>query len=255
MSERVPIVGGNWKLNTDRAEAAALARDVAAGMAAGAHDGVDVVIFPPFPWLVDAVAAAAGTPVQIGSQNCSAHLSGAFTGAVSAAMVASAGATWCLAGHSERRHVFGETDAGIAARLTNALAAGLCPILCVGETEDDRAADRTESVIAEQLDGALGGIPAGDRSRITIAYEPVWAIGTGRTATPEDAQAVHAFIRTRLADRYDPGFAQSVRIQYGGSVKPANAADLIAQPDIDGFLVGGASLDPASFLAIIAAAG
>ena len=258
MSTRTPIIGGNWKMHTLRAEA----RSLAAAVAAGVPTGVEVVRCPPIPWLADGAETLGASEAAVaGGQDCSPHEAGAHTGQVSAGMLRDAGATWVILGHSERRHELAEPDALIGAKLQRARREGLGVILCVGELESERASGRTESVVARQLEAALdplgpaGAVPAElDPGSLVIAYEPVWAIGTGRTAGPEDAQGVHAFIRSRLADRYDAGFAAAVRIQYGGSVKPANAAELFAAPDVDGFLVGGASLVAADFLAITAAA-
>ncbi len=253
MSTRTPIIGGNWKMHTLRAEARALAAEVVAGV----PGGVEVVLCPPFPWLADVAGLPRTDSVACGGQDCSPHEAGAHTGQVSAGMLRDAGADWVILGHSERRHELGESDALVGAKLDRARTAGLRVILCVGELDSEREAGRTQEVVARQLDAALNGVrtPADlAPADLVIAYEPVWAIGTGRTAGPEDAQSVHAFIRSRLADRYDAGFAAAVRIQYGGSVKPANAAELFAAPDVDGFLVGGASLVAADFLAITNAA-
>jgi triosephosphate isomerase len=262
MSDRTPIIGGNWKMHTHRADARELATAVAGG---SPENGVEVVLAPPHPWLTtvaEAVAAAAGgdrnARVAVAGQDCSPHEAGAHTGQVSAGMLRDAGATWAIVGHSERRHELGESDELVGAKLARGLAEGLGVILCVGELEGEREAGRTEAVVARQLDAALDALgPAGERPAglaartLVVAYEPVWAIGTGRTAGPDDAQSVHAFIRSRLAGRYDAEFAAGIRLQYGGSVKPGNAAELFAAPDVDGFLVGGASLAPADFLAII----
>ena len=261
MAQRTPIVGGNWKMNTDRADATSLARAVAAGCMSELQDEAngesasecDVVIFPPYVWLTD-VAAAAGAALAVGVQDISQFDAGAFTGEISTAMAGEAGASWTILGHSERRHVLGETDATIRAKLARTLETGMSAILCVGETEGEREAGETVNVVRRQLEAACDGLDAPDPARFVIAYEPVWAIGTGRSATAGDAQAVHAAIRTALGERYDAGLAAKVRLQYGGSVKPTNAADLIAEADIDGFLVGGASLVADDFLAIIRAA-
>ncbi len=259
MTARTPIVGGNWKMNTDADGALTLAAEVTAGLTELDPGAVEVVLCPPHPWLVtvtEAVSGIGGALVPaIGGQDCSPHESGAHTGQVSAAMLAAAGARWAIVGHSERRHELGESDELVGGKLARVLAGGLRAILCVGELEDERASGRTEAVVGRQLDAALAamdGLPAPpDPADLVIAYEPVWAIGTGRTAGPEDAQAVHGFVRERLASRYDDAFAGAVRLQYGGSVKPGNAADLFAGPDVDGFLVGGASLDAGDFLAIV----
>ncbi|MHC4910206.1 MAG: triose-phosphate isomerase [Planctomycetota bacterium] len=247
---RIPSVGGNWKMNTTRADAAELAAAVAG--AGGA--GCDVTVFPPFTLLTLVAEALADTDVRVGGQDVYFEPEGAFTGEISAGMLLDAGATAVLIGHSERRHVIGEDDGLIARKLNAALEAGLAATLCVGETLEQREAGRTEAVNLGQLDAGLDAVPPAAFERLTIAYEPVWAIGTGRTASPADAQAVHAAIRTRLAERYDEGLAQAIRLQYGGSVKPANAAELFAQADIDGGLIGGASLEAESFTAIVNAA-
>ncbi len=258
MSSRKPIVGGNWKMHTTQDAAAGLARDVAAGLIARSGSGVvDVVVFPPFPYLltVEAVLRERGAPVVVGGQDLWTQPEGAFTGEVSGAMLADCGCTHALVGHSERRHVLGESDDLVGEKLRAALAAGLHAVLCIGETLEEREGGRTDAVNERQLRAGLAGVDVGDLSRVVIAYEPVWAIGTGKTATPEDAQQAHAAIRAVLASMYDQDAAQSIRIQYGGSVKPGNAAELFAQPDIDGGLIGGASLKAADFLAICGAAG
>lgn len=254
---RTPIVGGNWKMHTDAVTARSLAGDVARGRAEAAGPPVDVVLFPPAPWLLPAAEAVDGSPVEIGAQDVSEHREGAHTGEVSATMIRSAGAAWAIVGHSERRHGLGESPERVGQKLAEALGHGLHLVLCVGELESERTEGRTEAVVAAQLDAALDAADAGSDAtpeNLVIAYEPVWAIGTGKTAGPEEAQEVHAFIRSRLAERYSAGFAERIRLQYGGSVKPGNAADLGAAPDVDGFLVGGASLKADDFLAIVAAA-
>ena len=251
MSRR-PIIAGNWKMNTDRAGAVALARAVA-DATAGA-DGVDVVVIPPACFLDPVVQAVAGTHVGVGAQNLHPAASGAFTGETSGPMLVSLDVSYVVCGHSERRHIFHEPSGWIGTKVAAAHAHGLTPILCVGETLEDREAGQTEAVVAEQLDGGLARLDRDQALATVIAYEPVWAIGTGRTATPEQAQEVHAFIRGRLAARFDAELAAAVRIQYGGSVKPSNAAELLSQPDIDGALVGGAALKADSFAGIVAAA-
>jgi len=258
MPSRKPIVGGNWKMHTTRASGEALARDVAAGLIASAGmGGVEIVVFPPFPYLltVAAVLSERGAPVALGGQDLWTKPEGAFTGEVSGAMLADAGCTHALAGHSERRHVLGESDELVGEKLRAALAAGLQGVLCVGEKLDERESGKTDAVNERQLRAGLAGVSASDMARVVIAYEPVWAIGTGKTATPQDAQNAHAHIRRVLASLYNNDVAQATRIQYGGSVKPDNAAELFAQPDIDGGLIGGASLKAADFLAICSAAG
>lgn len=245
---RRSLVAGNWKMNGTRDGARALASAVARGVPVTA----DVALCPPYPYLAEVADAVAGSPVILGGQDVSEHAPGAFTGDVAAEMLADLGARMVLVGHSERRHGLGESDARVAAKFRRALDGGLTPVLCVGETLQEREAGRTGDVVARQLDAALGG--GAPRAEFVVAYEPVWAIGTGRTAEPADAQAVHAAIRDRIRERFGDRPADELRILYGGSVKPGNAAELLAQPDIDGALVGGASLDADSFVAIVAAA-
>lgn len=251
MAERRLLIAGNWKMNTVLEEARALARGVAE--AAAAHPGVDVAVIPPTCLLGPVAEVLEGGPVALGAQNIHPAESGAFTGETAGAMLSSLGATYALCGHSERRKIFGESSGWIGEKVRATHRAGLTPILCVGETLAEREAGNTEAVVAEQLDAGLEGLSNDKIAGTVIAYEPVWAIGTGKTATPDQAQAVHAFIRGRLAERADAATAAQVRIQYGGSVKPGNAAELLGQPDIDGALVGGASLKADSFAAIIAA--
>ncbi|HTL15392.1 MAG TPA: triose-phosphate isomerase [Thermomonas sp.] len=244
------IVAGNWKLQGDRAFARALLDALAA---ADAPAGVERVVLPPFPYLAELAQAYAGRGLAFGAQDVSAHASGAYTGEVSAAMLADVGARYVLVGHSERRQYHAEGSALVAGKFVAAQAAGLVPVLCVGETLDEREAGRTEAVIAGQLRPVLDLAGAAAFGGAVVAYEPVWAIGTGRTASPGQAQAVHAFIRGEVAAR-DATIADSLPLLYGGSVKPDNAASLFAQADVDGGLVGGASLVAGDFLAIAAAA-
>jgi triosephosphate isomerase len=247
---RKKLVAGNWKMHGSRSMAEALAGDIAAGLPAA----VDVVVFPPFPYIAELAARHAGSGLGFGGQDVSEHEGqGAYTGEVSAAMLADVGANWTLVGHSERRQYHHESDELVARKFAAARAGGLTPVLCVGETLEQREAGETEAVIGRQLQAvlAVNGVASFDTA--VIAYEPVWAIGTGRTATPEQAQQVHAFIRSQLA-KEDAMIARLTRLLYGGSVKPANAAELFAQPDVDGGLVGGACLTSADFLAICAAA-
>ena len=247
---RRPLVAGNWKMNGSTA----MAESLAAGIARGADGSAEVAILPPFPYLATVARALADSDAALGAQDLSERSEGAFTGDVSGAMLADVGARYVLVGHSERRALHGETDEIVAEKFMAARRAGLKPVLCVGETREEREGDRTESVIAAQIDAVLGsgGIEAFESA--VIAYEPVWAIGTGLVASPEQAQQVHAFIRARLADR-DATIAGQIRILYGGSMKPRNAADLIGCDDIDGGLIGGASLDADDFLAIVSSAG
>lgn len=251
MSRR-PLIAANWKLHKTRAEV----RSFAGAFLAGENvSTTDVLVAPSAPLLDVAVAAFAGSSIVIAGQDASPHPSGAFTGEVSAIQLVDAGCGAVILGHSERRAYHHESDALIRAKLGAALDAGLMPILCVGETLDERESGRTELVVLGELDGALDGLSSERLSRLVVAYEPVWAIGTGRNATPDDAQAVHAAIRARLGMLLDASVAESVRILYGGSVKPDNAAALLERPDIDGALVGGASLDADSFLRIVRASG
>jgi len=247
MSRR-KIVAGNWKMNLDRAQAADLARAVAGRQAEAA--GVELVLCPPAPYLGVVGAEVGASGVAVGGQNMHDKASGAFTGEVAPPMLLDLGCRYVILGHSERRTLFGETDATVNAKTKAALAAGLTPIVCVGETLEEREAGRTSQVVTTQVQGSLAGLSAGDLGRVVIAYEPVWAIGTGKVATPAQAQEVHALIRGLLAGLSSPAVAATIRIQYGGSVKPDNAADLAVQPDIDGALVGGASLKADDFLGI-----
>ncbi|MCX7414174.1 MAG: triose-phosphate isomerase [Planctomycetia bacterium] len=251
---RKKIVAGNWKMNLDRAKARELTAAVAARV--GEAGGVELVLCPPALY-VETVATAlhlAGgkspSGVALGGQNMHDKASGAFTGEVAPAMFVDLGCQYVILGHSERRTLFGETDAIVNAKTKAALAAGLTPIVCVGETLEEREGGRTDAVVTTQVRGSLAGLSAADIEKIVVAYEPVWAIGTGKVATPLQAQEVHALIRSLLAGLASPEVAGKVRIQYGGSVKPDNAADLACQPDIDGALVGGASLKADDFLGI-----
>jgi triosephosphate isomerase len=246
------LVAGNWKMHLGPAEARAFGEAFAGRSAPG---GVAVALFPPalsFTALRDALGP--DTVVLLGVQNIHWEGAGAFTGEVSAPMAAGAGAALALVGHSERRHVFGETDEETARKVSAAFGAGLTPVLCVGETESERDDGRLERVLRRQLDAVAGRLDDALLAALVIAYEPVWAIGTGRTATPADASAAHGLLRDALGERVGDR-AASVPILYGGSVKPDNAGELLGAPDVDGVLVGGASLDPASFGAIVDAAG
>jgi triosephosphate isomerase (TIM) len=250
--ERTPLVAGNWKMHKTRSQAA----EFCSGLAPLVDDldEVDLAVCPPFTAL-DIVAERIGDGgVGVWGQNVHHAAEGAYTGEISCAMLIDAGATGVLLGHSERRALFGETDEAIALKLEASLASGLEPVLCIGESEAERDGGSTESRLRTQLDGGLAGQTASQMLQVTIAYEPVWAIGTGRSATPEIAQDTHAFIRAVLAERYGEECAAAVRILYGGSVKPDNAAGLLSQPDVDGALVGGACLDPHTFAAIARAA-
>jgi triosephosphate isomerase len=246
---RKPIVAGNWKMNKTAAEAKALVEGLKAAL--GEVDQVDVVLCPPFTALHAVAQAIAGTRMDLGAQNMHQEKSGAFTGEVAADMLREAGCHYVILGHSERRQYFHETDELVNRKAKAALAAGLHPIVCVGERLEEREAGQTEDVVSRQVKGSLAGLGANDLLRTVIAYEPVWAIGTGKTATPAQAQEVHALIRRRLKEMAGDAVAQSVRIQYGGSVKASNARELFHQPDIDGGLIGGASLEAGSFAEIV----
>jgi triosephosphate isomerase len=247
---RVPYVAGNWKMHKNRGEAVAFVKALAPRLPAE----VDVALCVPFTALAEAAHAADGTPLAIYAQNMHEQPWGAFTGEVAAPMLIDVGADGVLLGHSERRQYFGETDEALQAKLVAAHDAGLRVILAVGEREPEREAGETEAVLRHQLEATIGRIEGEPAAATTIAYEPVWAIGTGRTATPELAQEAHAFIRGVLRELHGDGVANAVRIQYGGSMKPDNAAGLLAQPDVDGGLIGGASLDVDDFAAILQAA-
>ncbi|CAM3490100.1 triose-phosphate isomerase [Halomonas lysinitropha] len=248
---RMPLIAGNWKMNGSLALVEEFGRAFA-GVSLPVN--VEVALMVPFPFLEAAGRALGETSVTVGAQTLSDQPSGAFTGEVSAAMLRDCGARYVLVGHSERRILFGEDDAMVLARVKAALAEQLTPVLCVGETLEEREAERTESVVLGQVEAVFDALDEADRIRVVIAYEPVWAIGTGRTASPEQAQAVHAAIRGYLS-RYDDALAGGVRLLYGGSMKADNAAELLSQPDIDGGLVGGASLKADDFLAICQSAG
>ena len=250
-SARVKIVAGNWKMNKTVSESLALVRELRD--LAGDFGGVEVVVAPPFTSLHPVMAALDGSPLRLAAQNCHWEKSGAFTGEVAAPMLKELGCTYVIVGHSERRQLFGETDETVNKRSRAVVAAGLLPIVCVGETLEEREAGRTLEVVSRQVQGALARFSAQQVARFVLAYEPVWAIGTGRNATSAQAQEVHAAIRSQLARLYDGETARQVRIQYGGSVKPDNAAELLGQPDVDGALVGGASLKAADFAAIVRA--
>jgi triosephosphate isomerase len=249
MPSRTPYIAANWKMHKTVAEAGQFVDALLPQIAATQSD---VVICPPFTALTAVVERRYGTAVKVAAQNMHEEDSGAFTGEISAAMLGELDVEAVVLGHSERRQLFGETDEALARKVPAALAAGLEPILCVGESEQARDAGQTEGVLQRQLQADLAGVGDTGLNQVVIAYEPIWAIGTGRTATPEQAQETIAFIRDTLRER--GGAADEVRILYGGSVKPGNAAELLGQPDIDGALVGGASLDPGDFAAIVNAA-
>jgi triosephosphate isomerase len=249
---RTPFVVGNWKLHKTIAESVGLVTELKNQL--GAVKGVAVGVAPTFLSLAAVAKRLEGTQIAVAGQDCHWEPKGAWTGEVSPALLADAGAGWCIVGHSERRQHFGDTSESVGRKARAVLAAGLGAIVCVGEMLAERDAGRTLTVVDEQLAGALAGIDAAAAPRLVIAYEPVWAIGTGRTATPAQAQEVHAHIRARLADRLGAVAADAIRIQYGGSVKASNAEALLGEKDIDGALVGGASLEAAEFIAIVKAA-
>ena len=249
--QRKPIIAGNWKMYKTAAEAVALVNALKVEVAGVA--GAEIVVCPPFTALAAVAPVLAGGNVQLGAQNGHWEKEGAFTGEIAPAMLKEFCVRYVIVGHSERRQFFGETDAGVNKRAKAALANGLRPIVCVGEMLAQREAGKTEDVVRKQVTGSLAGLSKTEMLESVIAYEPVWAIGTGKTATPAQAQEVHAFIRKLLASVFDADTAARVRIQYGGSVKAANAKELLSQPDLDGALVGGASLDPKGLAEIVKA--
>ncbi len=244
------LIAGNWKMNLKRDSAVQLAGALAD---ADLPPDIDVAVCPPYVYLDAVHARIRGSAVQLGSQDVYFESAGAFTGEISTEMLRDVGCTLAIAGHSERRHVIGESDELINLKVKATLAGGLTPILCIGETLEERESGKTLEVVNHQFAASLDGISDAQMPRIILAYEPVWAIGTGKTATPEQAQEVHADLRRIISERYNSAVGEQVRILYGGSVKPENAADLLSQPDIDGALVGGAALDSDNFLKIIAA--
>jgi len=246
---RKRFVCGNWKMHKTAAEARALVKELRA-LAEGLAEKVDVAVAPPFTALAATSEALQGSRIQLAAQNVHPEPQGAFTGEVSAAMLAEAGVRHVIVGHSERRQLFGDTDESVRRKVGAVLAAGMRPIVCVGETLAEREAGKTLEVVGRQVRGGLAGLPTAAVAALTVAYEPVWAIGTGKTATTAQAQEVHAAIRAILRELAG-GVADQVRIQYGGSVKPDNAAELMAQPDVDGALVGGASLKASDFSLIV----
>jgi triosephosphate isomerase len=246
------MVAGNWKMNGSQAEAATLVTAIAKG--AASLSAVDVVVCPPFILIPGVATLLKGGSIAWGGQNLSVHSAGAYTGEVSGPMLADFGCRYVIVGHSERRALYADSDPVVAEKFRAAQAAGLTPLLCVGETLEEREANRTEVVVGRQLDAVLALNGIGALANAVVAYEPVWAIGTGRTATPQQAQEVHQFIRAKLAAK-DAKVAAGARILYGGSVKGANAMELFRQPDIDGGLIGGASLNADEFLTICRAAG
>ncbi len=252
MTRRI-IIAGNWKMHKTAEESATLAKEIVAALKA-APSANEVVVCPTYVALDRVSSVLAGSGIALGAQDMHWENQGAFTGMISGDLLKAVGVTYVILGHSEQRAYFGETDATVNKKVIKALADGLSPIVCVGETLEEREGNITEKVVETQLRGAYADISAADARKTVVAYEPVWAIGTGRTATSQQAQDVHKYIRGLLASIYDAATAESVRIQYGGSMKPENAAELLAQPDVDGGLIGGAALKADAFLGIIGAA-
>jgi triosephosphate isomerase len=248
MANRTPLIAGNWKLNKTTAEAVALASEIKGG---ADNPNVDVLVSPVFTVLAAVAKALKGSKVFLAGQNMHSELSGAYTGEIAPTMLKDVGCTHVILGHSERRQYFGETDEGVAKKTKVALEGGLLPISCVGETLEEREAEKTMGVVGRQVDAILNAVSADEAKKVVIAYEPVWAIGTGKVATPEQAQEVHAFIRKRVGEVHGQAVADAIRILYGGSVKPDNVKGLMALPDVDGALVGGASLKADSFLKLV----
>ena len=246
------FIAGNWKMNLTMDEARGLARKLCDESVNS--DAVDVGVFPAFVFLRDICEILRGSNVYVGAQNMYLEKCGAFTGEVSGPMLRDVGCTHVIIGHSERRTIFQETNSMVNSKIKTALSCGLKPIMCVGEKQEERDADKTNEVVGHQLSEGLAGLTSEQVKELTIAYEPVWAIGTGKTATPEQANEVHTFIRNTIKSIYENDTAQSIRIQYGGSVNDKNADELLGQTEIDGALVGGASLDAKSFLDIVSAA-
>ena len=249
MSARTPLMAGNWKMHFTVAEAVALAEELKSGITR--FDDREVVVAPAFTAIAAVASALSGSPIKLSAQNCYWENQGAYTGEISPPMLSDLGCHYSIVGHSERRQYFGETNESVNRRALGLLAGDLAVILGMGETIKEREAGKTLDVLAEQLKGGLKGLGEEHAGQLVLAYEPVWAIGTGHTATPEQAQEAHAFLRGNLAERFNNTVANSIRILYGGSVKPENVDELMAQPDIDGALVGGASLKGASFIRIV----
>ncbi len=250
---RKKIIAGNWKMNKNLSESISLISGIKNGIPQNV--GAEVIVCPPFTSLETVHSLIEDAPISLGAQNMYFENNGAFTGEISADMLKSVGCKFVILGHSERRHIFGETDEIVNKKIKQAVNNGLNPIFCVGETLEERESGKEFEIIEKQITSGLSGISAEDFNKIVIAYEPVWAIGTGKTASPEQAQEIHKFIRELISKLYSQLHAENVRILYGGSVKPNNAADLLSQSDIDGALVGGACLQAESFLQIIEAAG
>lgn len=249
---RKNIVAGNWKMNTTLPEGIALAKEVNSALA-NCTPNCDVIICVPFTHLASINNEIDSKKLGLGAENCADHKSGAYTGEVSAAMVASTGARYVILGHSERRQYYGENGEILRAKVALALENGLTPIFCIGEVLEEREAGKQNEVVKTQLEEGLFNLSADDFSKIIIAYEPVWAIGTGKTATADQAEEIHAYIRGVIADKYTPEVADNTSILYGGSCKPSNAAELFAKPDVDGGLIGGASLKCEDFMGIVKA--
>ncbi|MGH9119789.1 MAG: triose-phosphate isomerase [Acidimicrobiales bacterium] len=250
---RQPLISGNWKMHHHHLEALQMVQKLSYQLTPGDYDSTEVSVHPPFTDLrtVQVCFESDRIPIALGAQNCHWEDKGAFTGEVSPVFLAKLDVRYVIVGHSERRELFGETDEQVARKVKAVFAHGMVPILCVGETLEEREAEATEAKVVAQVRADLAGLSREQVAGLVIAYEPIWAIGTGRTATPDDAQAVCGLIRSLLADVVDEATAGLTRIQYGGSVKPGNIADLMSQPDIDGALVGGASLDPDEFARIV----
>jgi len=251
---RKPFVAGNWKMNTDSETSVSLAEAIAAGTMGLAGEEVDVAVCPPFVYLGSVFEAVSNSRIAVGAQNVYFERKGAFTGEVSVSMLKDIGCTYVLCGHSERRHILEETDEMVNKKVGAAISGGLLPIMCVGELLEQREAGLTVEVVSRQVKAGLAGLGEEKVSAVTLAYEPVWAIGTGRTATPEQAQEVHAVMRDFVGELFGVGLSDEMRILYGGSVKPGNAALLMREKDVDGLLVGGASLSAEDFIEIIKAA-
>jgi triosephosphate isomerase (TIM) len=254
VSDRTPIIAGNWKMHRDHLEAIQLVQKLAYHLQADDYEGQEVVVCPPFVSLrsVQTLIQSDKLPIALGAQNCHAEDEGAFTGEISAPMLARLDVKYVIAGHSERRALFGETDEVVNAKVEAIQRHGMRPILCVGETLEEREAGRAIEVVVEQLRGSLAGITLADAAELVVAYEPVWAIGTGRTATSDDAQELCAAVRSELGELFGQPIADGIRVQYGGSVKPGSIRELMSQPDVDGALVGGASLSSEDFALIVA---
>ena len=251
--ERQPIMAGNWKMHKDHLEAIQLVQKLAYHLDEREYEGQDVVVCPPFTALrsIQTLIDSEHLPIDLGAQDCHWEREGAFTGEISPPMLARLDVRYVICGHSERRHVFGETDEEVNRKVRAVIAHEMLPILCVGETEEQRDGGEAKDVVLSQLRAGLDGVSAEEAEGLVVAYEPVWAIGTGRTATPEDAQEMCEAVRSTLADLYDQHLADVTRVQYGGSVKPGNVRELMAQPDLDGALVGGASLTADDFALIV----